>query len=428
MNKIVIKYLVSPSFLKSARSRLAAVLLNLFLVITACVLCISAQIKNVNPSEESDLPVFQRKVKRGLIRVQNNLIYNNNPGAQVEASLAFDNLYAYIATPNGLFRTAKSITAESSFELIGFQNAAITNLYVHNNTLYVLKVSKETPGTRATDHSFLRSEDHGATFIPMDGALEYCLGGYCSFLSPTEAAFKDNLIFLNAGGAPNLLVSNNNGATWIPLLGALVSNACYYQSFELTGNRVLVGGECPLDIAYIRGGTLRPDLLGWASPDQRPANVVTPNLGNRNVHFIKNKPNSPDVYTGVEGALLKSTDLGQSFRFVIKNTSGNSLRSYPYIEQILFHSRNPNVIVVGGFDKGPLKRLFLAYSKDNGETWTDVSSQTQFLVGEPSNTTEVDTVEFISEDSEGRVLVGITRPQTKTLTIVQLRVDVAAFR
>jgi hypothetical protein len=37
-------------------------------------------------------------------------------------------------------------------------------------------------------------------------------------------------------------------------------------------------------------------------------------------------------------------------------------------------------------------------------------------------------VEFITEDAEGRVLVGISRPETKTLTIVQLRVDVAAFR
>jgi hypothetical protein len=74
------------------------------------------------------------------------------------AAIAFDDVYAYIATPNGLFRTAKRITSESSFEPIGFQNKAITNLYVHNNTLYVLKYSEETYGSPATDHSFLKSE------------------------------------------------------------------------------------------------------------------------------------------------------------------------------------------------------------------------------------------------------------------------------
>ncbi len=87
----------------------------------------------------------------------------------------------------------------------------------------------------------------------------------------------------------------------------------------------------------------------------------------------------------------------------------------------------PNMIVVGGFDK-PRHRFFPAYSKDNGESWLDVSNKTQLLVGEPSNTTEIDWTQFIREDSEGRVLVGIARPETKTLTIVQLRVDVAAFR
>ncbi len=429
MNKIISTFPAIPATLfKFACSRANVALLNLFLVSIFGGFSSAQQLKSANQPSEDDLPALQRKVRQGLIRVQNNLVYGNNPGIKGGGALVFDDLYAYVATPNGLYRTAKRITAESSFELIGFQNKAITNLYVHNNTLYVLKYSEETRGTQATDHSFLRSEDRGQTFIPMDSGLEYCLGGYCSFLMPTEAIFKDNLIFLNAGGAPNLQVSNNNGENWIPLLGSLETRACYQQVFEIIENRVLVGGECPLDVAYIRGGTLRSDFLDWASPEQRPRNVITPYLGNRNVQFIKNKPNTPDVYAGVEAALLKSTDSGQSFRFVIKYASSSSTGIAPYITKILFHSKNPNVIVVGGFDKGTAKRLFLAYSKDNGETWLDVTNQTQFFVGKPSNTTEVDKVEFITEDAEGRVLVGISRPETKTLTIVQLRVDVAAFR
>ena len=101
---------------------------------------------------------------------------------------------------------------------------------------------------------------------------------------------------------------------------------------------------------------------------------------------------------------------------------------YPYVKNILFHSKNPNVIVVGGLERGPLHRLFLAYSKDNGETWLDISNKTQFSVGAASNSVAPDWVQFIVEDPEGRVLAGVTRPETKTLTIVQLRVDVAAFR
>lgn len=418
---------VSATFFKILYLQVILVLLSFFQISTMNVVCAEPKLKNANQFQQDDLPTVERKVKRGLIKVQNNLIYGDNSNREGGADLVFDNLYAYVATPNGLFRTAKLITADSSFQLIGFQNTAITNLYVHNNTLYVLKRSLETPGTRAIDHSFLKSEDHGATFVSMDAALEYCLGGYCSFLSSTQAIFKDNLIFLNAGGGGNLQVTNNNGASWIPLLGTLALYVCSDQPFEIIGNRVLIGGECPLDFAYLRGGTLRPDFLDWASPEQRPTNVITPNLQNRNIDFIKHKPNSSDVYAGAEGSLLKSTDLGQSFRFVIKYGFNNSFRSYPYIQNILFLSKNPNVIVVGGFDKGPLHRLFLAYSKDNGESWLDISNHTQFLVGKASSMAP-DRAGFISEDSEGRIFVGVIRPETKTLTIVQLKVDVAALR
>jgi hypothetical protein len=427
MNKIIFTYLTaSETLFKFAYSQTVVVL---FLVLTMSQLCAAQSLKSANLPSENELPTLQTKAKPGLIRVQNNLVYGeNNSSVQIgRAALVFDDTYAYVSTPNGLYRTPKKITANSSFELIGFQNKSITNLYVHNNVLYVLKYSEVTYGSRATDHSFLKSEDHGATFIPMDGALEDCYAGYCSFLTPTEAIFKDNLIFLNAGAGLNLQVSNNNGASWIPLSGNLKPNVCYHPAFEIIGTRVLVGGECPLDFAYLRGGTLRPDLLDWASPEQRPKAVTTPNLENRNVQFIENKPNSPDVYAGVEGGLLKSSDVGQSFRFVIRYGIGNSAGSYPYITNILFLSKSPNVIVIGGFDKARY-RFFLAYSKDSGESWLDVSNKTQLLVGEPSNTTEIDSTHFISEDSEGRVLVGIARPETKTLTIIQLRVDVAAFR
>jgi hypothetical protein len=371
MSKIIVTNLtVSGNLFNSICSRAILTTLKLFVILTLYGFGIAQQSKSVNQTSESDLSARQAKSSPGLIRVHNNLFYGeNNSDVRIgRAALAFDDIYAYVATPNDLYRTVKPVTANSQFELIGFQNKSIQNLYVHNNTLYVLKYSEEVRGKRATDHSFLKSEDRGATFIPMDGALEYCVAGYCSFMMPTQAIFKDNLIFLNAGAGLNLQVSNNNGASWIPLSGNLAPGSCSEPPFEIIGTRVLMGGECPLDFAYLRAGTLRPDLLDWLSPQHRPVDVVAPYLSNRNVQFIKNKPNTSDVYAGVEGGLLKSNDDGQSFRFVLIYGNSSNTRSAPYITSILFHSKNPNVIVIGGFDKGPLHRLFLAYSKDNGET------------------------------------------------------------
>ncbi len=429
MNRIILTYLTIARILStSVCLRVIVLLLSPFLVLSLNGLCAAQQSKSANQSSESDLPTLQTKAKPGLIRVQNNLVYGkNNSDVSGNAALVFDDIYAYVDTPNGLYRTPKQITANNSFDLIGFQNKAITNLYVYNNTLYVLKRSEFTLGGRATEHSFLKSVDHGATFIPMDSALEYCFQGDCYFLEATEAIFKDNLIFLNAGGGQNLQVSNNNGASWISLLGTLETQSCYAMAFVVIGTRVLIGGECPLDFAFLKGGTLRPDFLDWASPEQRPTNVVTPNLENRNVQFIKNKLNSPDIYAGVEGGLLKSSDNGLTFGFVIKYGITNSLGSYPYIQKILVLSKTPYVIVVGGYDRGR-RQVFLAYSKNNGETWLDISNKTQFMVGEPSKSEGIDSVQFISEDSEGRVLVGVTRSDAKTLSIVQLNVNVAVLR
>jgi hypothetical protein len=173
MNKNILRNLtVSGNLFNSVRSGAILTFLHLGVVFTLCGFCLAQQSKSVNQSSESNLLARQAKPKSGLIRVQNNLVYGeNNSDFQVgKAALVFDDIYAYLATPNGLYRTAQPITANSSIELIGFQNKSLLNLYDHNNALYVLKHFKATLG-RATNHSFLKSEDRGATFIPMDGAL-----------------------------------------------------------------------------------------------------------------------------------------------------------------------------------------------------------------------------------------------------------------
>jgi hypothetical protein len=139
--------------------------------------------------------------------------------AMEDARLAFDDTFAYLATPDGLFRLARDLNAASPLEMIGFERKQITNLYVHNNVLYVLKHGEQTRTERAIDHSFLRSEDHGQNFIPMDEELEECFGGYCCFLTPTQAVFKDGVIFLNAGGGNHLQATPDHGKNWIVLSG-----------------------------------------------------------------------------------------------------------------------------------------------------------------------------------------------------------------
>lgn len=368
---------------------------------------------------QSPITAIPRKGKPGLIKHLYSFTYGE-PQYGVTAKMAFDASYAFVMTPGGLYRAPLPLNSKSHFELIGFQGTTLTNMYVNNGVLYVLKFGEATQGGPATDHTFLRSFDHGQTFFPIDGNLQECLGGYCSYMIPDKAAFRGNLVYLNAGGAPNLQFSNNGGASWTPLLGGLQSNVCYLQSFELIGTRVIVGGECPLDSAYIRAGTLRPDMMGWV---QTPTAVNTPPLANRNVQFIRNKPNTNHVFIGVEGGLLKSTDAGQNFRFVLEYTTP----PYPYIHEIFFAPNMPGMIVAGG-DGNCVCGPFLAVSSDNGETWYDITSRLLPFAGPPGKPTALDSLGFIEEGPDGRIYVGIIHAETNTMIIVQLRLEIPMLR
>lgn len=397
---------------RSRSTRHAVVVLNLLLLFTLAMTTAFSQ---------PDIRATLLKAKPGLIRPIVNLQYGINNGG-TRGAMAFDDLYAYLGAPDGLYRAPLPLSAASVFERIGFADKKLVNIYVHNNLLYVLKTSEAVQGP-ATDHAFLRSSDHGASFVPLDNTLQECFSGFCNFLTPHQALFRNNLIFINAGGGQNLLVSNNNGASWISLLGTPQSMICTHQPFELIGTRVVVGGECPLDIAYVRGGTLNASLQNWA---QLPTAVTSPNLENRDIQFVRNKPSTTDVYAGTEGGLLKSTDSGQSFRFVLRHPLGSG--TYPYIHEIHFPPAFPNVIVAGGFSKAVPHSVYLAFSKDNGETWYDISAKLQSFVGPPTSSSQIETVDFIGEDPQGRVLVAVDYPETKVVKIFQLRLDLAAVR
>jgi hypothetical protein len=377
----------------------------------------SASAAYSQPNQPVILPITA-KAKPGLVKEFITKDYDpaNTSGA---AAFATDDLYAYLATPDGLFRATLPLSENSSFELIGFESKTIFNLYVHNNSLYVLKDTVELLGP-PTDHAFFRSDDHGASFVPMDNGLTECLGGYCRYLASYNALFKDDLIFLNAGGGNNLQVSNDNGLSWRPLLGNIEwTIGCQYLSFELIDNKLLTGGDCT-ESAYINAGILRPGLLSW---QRQPTTVSMPGFQLAGTAFVKRNPGTTDVYAGVYGGLLKSTDLGNSFQFVLNFSSVGV--AGPGISRIHFLSRAPKVILIGGqwSDRG-----FIAYSKDSGETWFDISPGAELILGPPGTQTFNFSVRFIYEDEDGGVFIGVLHPATHSIKIIRLRIDIAAFR
>ncbi len=326
--------------------------------------------------------------------------------------LVFDDQFAYLATPDGLFRTSRSLSATSPRTLI-FAGENFYNLYVRNNVLYILKDGGDPRSNTLEAHSFLKSTDHGETFVPLDEGLKWCFQQWCGYLYATEAFFSDNLIFLAAGGGNNFFVTQDEGKNWKLLQGFAEPASCSC-AFEMIGSKVLFGGECPLDFAFLKVRTLRPDMLDWTGSWRDIMGVSE--LSNRNVQFIARSPGTSFVFAGVEGGLLKSYDLGESYEFKIKHPPDGLTLKYPYIQEILLPATYRDLLVVGGFNKAAVDG-YLAYSPDHGENWTDISN----LILTPEYSTY--TVGFVTQDPEGRILVGLVDDNPTRITIVELLVS-----
>ena len=238
------------------------------------------------------------------------------------------------------------------------------------------------------------------TFVRRDQGLRVCTGNVCETLAIEDIKQHGRRLYSNAGGGANLFTSDDGGNTWTLVRGYNGKAFCDPSKFHVIGERVLMGGECPLDMAYLEAYQLTADGSALASQATQALNV--PYLENRNVQFIESVPGTKRVFIGVEGGLLRSDDNGVSFDFVIHEPLGDS-KYYPYIRYFLPLKGKPDTIVIGGFDKNT-QQAYLAWSKDGGTTWTDISK----LIPDHGTVLEdggVHAISSLSEDPQGRILV-----------------------
>lgn len=325
--------------------------------------------------------------------------------------ILFTERYAFLATDGGLFRAPLPFGSAVP-ERIAFESTPVTALAGDDDALYALLDVDHPTGPGATTRTLLKSTNAGESWTPLDEQLEECRANVCERLVGSQVEVVGGRIFVNAGG--NVLVSGDEGASWSILQGASSTGkpqaqACSDPAFGLVGRRLLIGGECPLDSAYLRVGTLKEGLLEW---EEQPVAATTPDIENRNVQFIRRRGDSGTVYAGIEGGLLRSDDDGASYEYLLHFAGGDS--KYPYIAHILGSSTNPSLLLVAGFDKaagGP----FLLVSRDGGTTWRDVS---QLLPGVGSDQWFVSA---LSETPAGRIVIAIEDDAAGSLYVAELR-------
>lgn len=266
--------------------------------------------------------------------------------------------------------------------------------------MWLMQPWADTPDA-SDGHSTCTLVANSASFIPRDQDLRTCNPYFCETLSMQDLKLANNRLYSNAGAGNNLLTSKDKGNTWQVMRGSKDSQMCYPTKFHVLGERVLVGGECPLDMAFVEAYRLTADGGALASEDKLP--LTLPEMENRNVQFIESVPESQMVFVGVEGGLLRSTDNGNSFKFVIHEPLSGG-KAYPYIGAFLPVKGKPGTIVVGGFDKMH-GRPYLAWSEDSGASWKDISTLVPGHDRKTDDEYSTPSISAITQDPDGRIIV-----------------------
>lgn len=329
-------------------------------------------------------------------------------------SVVYQGGHAYLSLsnsktePTAVLKAPLPITRASTWTPVGLGACAVgtqgnfivraPKLKVVGDDMWLMQHWADLPESK-NEHSTCTLASGGA-FAPRDQDLRVCTGSFCETLSIQDIKRHGSRLYSNPGAGLNLFTSNNGGNTWTVIRGQKASMVCTPTKFHVTGNRVLVGGECPLDFAFVEAYQLNADGSALASDAKLP--ITVPALENRDVQFIESVPDTKRVFIGVEGGLLRSEDDGASFKFVIQQPLSGS-KNYPYITAFLPVRGKPDTMVVGGFDKAT-QMAYLAWSKDGGATWTDISNLTPNHGKTPAKGATV-MIKAISEDPQGRILV-----------------------
>jgi hypothetical protein len=290
-------------------------------------------------------------------------------------NIAVDKNYIYLSTGNYLYRADKNKFRERKDWKRIYKSEAIKNIYVYGQKLFIL----QEPALNAeglAEHVLLVSYDQGDTFEPRDEGLRYCYTyngqEVCNYFSSSQIFIKNGIIFLNSIGS-DILISHDEGKTFKSIENSPIDKSyCYDNAFSIIGNKVLVGGECPLDFAYLKKGAIDQNFLDWQNSQDPIDSLTDIEMSNRNIHFIKKLGRY--VFAGAEGAIFRSTNNGDSYRATLLYPKPGSLDTvkYPYVKQIT--KQQSGNILASGTDK-VTELPFLARSMDNGLTWVNVTKE-----------------------------------------------------
>ncbi len=291
--------------------------------------------------------------------VQNRFLWKKIglDGLKVNKLVLEDNLL-YAATENGIYK--KNLDQEGSFEAIGLQGKNVEAILVLNHQEIIVSVAD------------FKDDIQIELLVTVNGAQNWELmetnfggGGFdpqilWEFLRPLNS---DNIIYATSNYL--LARSEDKGITWTPIWGdweqfAKATSAVAIN--PLIPGEIWVGGQGALEDGYLVRLENGLEKNRWIDLVPNPTTV-------KKIVFDTQIPQS--IYFGFEGALLKTSNDGQSWQTLIDAHETSRFFNGIAISEL----DNNNIFVAGWLKGGEPQPLILYYSIDKGLTWNQEISK-----------------------------------------------------
>jgi hypothetical protein len=240
----------------------------------------------------------------------------------------------------------------------------------------------------------------------------------------------------------NLFYYDKSESTWQNLWGehSLVTGLGFLYSsraWDICNGIVVGGSEGPdLDSVAIVRAQISDSGTEW---EIEPYEFASTNAGTlpsaTNYMAIRANQLTGTFLIGEEGGILRMTEQATKIEYVVSydrqslelplmgttvtpplGITDDDPSWFPYVRNFLFASVNSNYVIASGFDKGNAM-AYLAWSEDDGKTWTNLSK----LVDDYDGSVTKADVPILSEDPSGRIIIGVLDNGEGTLTLLELK-------
>jgi hypothetical protein len=224
-----------------------------------------------------------------------------------EMQLTFTTLY--VATTTGFFKRPLT-SATTNFEAIGFdaKNVEAVQILDEGEILVSIvdRAGTETP-------ALYKSFDDGQTSAPVSTNF----GGETAELVFDFEGHPTDKNIMYAGGMAVVAKSVNQGQSWEPIVGSRDGIATGVSVVEVNPyktNDIWAGGQGPTDNGFLLRSRNESDWDTWSDLVDNPTVL-------KEITFTDTDPD--EVLVGFEGALLKTTNSGNSWETIIDSKEDN---------------------------------------------------------------------------------------------------------